>query len=173
MLTNDNIVNFITDLTFVIMEAQEELEAGRMPESFTDFVTGTCVRFDEEEESDDLLGFEGIIEDYGFEKELLVENKLIYNEWELMKKCVTGKMNFSWQGSKTCFDLLDLGRPSDEYIIRVIIEGDFYELIFSFGDANGYEYAQKFLDRIWRSAGENRLMFEFDGGALNVYADEG
>ena len=172
MLTNDNIVNFITDMTFVILETQEELEAGRIPPVFFDFVEETCIKFSEEDDPDDLFWFDTVIGDYMLAKKEKTENHLIFSEWELMRSCVSEYLHWRWKYGTALFEKIDLGRPSDEYIIRVCIDGDMYELLYYYGISNGYDYAMKPLNKLWNSAAENELMFEFSDGCLDVYTSE-
>lgn len=88
MFTNDNIINFVTDMALAMIEAQEALDNGKMPNEFSRFIEGTHIRFNDEEEADELLDLEWVIEDFTYQKEDLIESRLIYNEWELMRKIV-------------------------------------------------------------------------------------
>ena len=88
MFTNDNIINFVTDMALAMIEAQEALDNGKMPNEFSGFIEETHIRFNDEEEADELLDLEWVIEDFTYQKEDLIESRLIYNEWELMRKIV-------------------------------------------------------------------------------------
>lgn len=159
MFTNDNIINFVTDLALAMIEAQEALTAGEMPDEFCGFIEGTYIRFNEEEEAEELLELEYIIEDFTSLKEDLIENRLIYNEWELMRKTV----------DKNIRSLIDLRRSSDEYIIKICFENDFYNLVYYYGEAQGYDYAIKPLRALRKSEDENDVMFEWGCGTIDVY----
>ena len=88
MFTNNNIINFVTDMALAMIEAQEALDNGKMPNEFSEFIEGTHIRFNDEKEADELLDLEWVIEDFTYQKEDLIESRLIYNEWELMRKIV-------------------------------------------------------------------------------------
>ena len=64
MFTNDNIINFVTDMALAMIEAQEALDNGKMPNEFSRFIEGTHIRFNDEEEADELLDLEWVIEDF-------------------------------------------------------------------------------------------------------------
>ena len=72
MFTNDNIINFVTDLALAMIEAQDALNAGKMPDEFGGFIEGTYIRFNDEEKAENLLDLEYIIEDFTLQKEDLI-----------------------------------------------------------------------------------------------------
>ena len=162
MFTNDNIINFVTDLALAMIEAQDALNAGKMPDEFGGFIEGIYIRFNDEEKAENLLDLEYIIEDFTLQKEDLIENRLIYNEWELIRKIVDENIR----------SLIDLCRSPDEYIIKICFENDFYNLVYYYGEAQGYDYAMKPLRALWKSADENDVMFEWGYGTIDVYESE-
>lgn len=162
MFTNNNIINFVTDMALAMIEAQEALDNGKMPNEFNEFIEGTHIRFNDEEEADELLDLEWVIEDFTYQKEDLIESRLIYNKWELMRKIV----------DKEIRSRIDLRKSPDEYIIKLCFENDFYNLVYYYGEAQGYDYAMKPLRDLWKSADENDVMFEWGCGTIDVYESE-
>ena len=166
-VTYRNIINFIADYCFAVLDAQDRLEKGLIPSSFTmeyhlwDFSEDHYFEFQNTEGTASKLLISDILDEYAGQS--IDETGGNRTEHQIMTDCVCVLMpkNIVFSGTV------------NGSLMKIVMFEDFGELVFFYGQTYGREFAQPTIDLINKSAKRNRLRLNWDDPFIKVYDNAG